>query len=503
MRTLRQYIQRALVLAAAVSVMLASPAFANEWNERTIIKLSDPVMVPGATLQPGSYVFRLLDSDSNRHIVQIFKQGDERNVVTTAQAIPARRQDAKSDTVVKFNPTSGEAPALKAWFYPGSLYGHEFVYSDEEARTIADRTKTLVLSGDVRGDGDMEKGTLYTYDAQGQRRAYTRDATMEKEWAAWHRDQVNRQRQAEQGNERQMEQGDETEAPARAAGTRSAGHGKARVAAPSPASESTAPMMLDETQAARVDLDQIEDNPSQFTGRQVAVDAEVERVFGPRLFTIDEPTWWDLDSEVLVLMRTDLAALVREDDRITVTGTLKPFVAAEFEREWGWLDPDGELVMELSSRPVLVASRIVGGTNDVAMSIRTVPSGAADREDSAVASSGTRAPEGPVGTAGAGTKAPLTNLQTLATADDEVVGRNVRLENVQLTPGKEKGLWASPANGPRVYVLPSASGASAQAGTATSIEGAVLEMPQGMRERLDPGGDWNEEIYIYATKLTR
>jgi hypothetical protein len=28
-------------------------------------------------------------------------------------------------------------------------------------------------------------------------------------------------------------------------------------------------------------------------------------------------------------------------------------------------------------------------------------------------------------------------------------------------------------------------------------------MPQGMRERLDPGGDWNEEIYIYATKLTR
>jgi hypothetical protein len=261
-------------------------------------------------------------------------------------------------------------------------------------------------------------------------------------------------------------------------------------------------MMLDSAPATRVDVDQIEDNPSQFTGRQVAVDAEVERVFGPRLFTIDEPTWWDLDREVLVLMPTDLAALVREDDRITVTGTLKPFVAAEFEREWGWLDPDGELVMELSSRPVLVASRIVGGTSDVAMTIRIVPSGAAGQE--ATASSGNRASsEQPVGTAGAATKAPLTNLQNIATADDELVGRHVRLENVQLTAGKEKGFWASPANGPRIYVLPSSSGASSQAGMAASIEGAVLEMPQGMRERLDPGGDWNKEIYIYATKLSR
>ncbi len=65
---------------AAMSMMmiqilaLAAIAGANQWNDRTILKFDAPMMVPGATLAPGTYVFKLMDSQSNRHMVQIFKQ---------------------------------------------------------------------------------------------------------------------------------------------------------------------------------------------------------------------------------------------------------------------------------------------------------------------------------------------------------------------------------------------------------------------------------------------
>lgn len=90
-------------------------------------------------------------------------------MVALTQAVPMKRLDAKGDVVVKFSPTdAGSPPAMKGWFYPGSLYGHEFIYPDGQAKEIAQRTKTIVLSVDVPGT-DLEKGTLRTYDQSGSR----------------------------------------------------------------------------------------------------------------------------------------------------------------------------------------------------------------------------------------------------------------------------------------------------------------------------------------------
>jgi hypothetical protein len=485
------------VLVAVVGLMAAPAAFANQWNERTIIDISEPVLVPGATLQPGRYVFKLLDSDSNRHVVQIFKNGDERQIITQVQAVPTKRQEAVGDTVLKFNPTATGTPALKAWFYPGSRYGHMFVYSDRQARDIASRTKTIVLSTDVEGS-DMEKGTLHIYDAQGQRKSYTPDAQMEREWTEWNQSQ---QRDHDTANEQKPSSTATTGGQA-ANSPHVSGHpANARVVSPtSGTAESTAPMMVQNTQAMKVRLDQLEDNPKQYTGKTISVDAEVETVHGPRLFTIDEPNWGDLEGETLVYMPSDLAALVREDDRITVTGTVRPFVKADIEREWGWLDADDEVVVELARKPVLVASRIVGGNNNVAMSIRAQARGdRAGEAGTAVGTSGTADTTGPSGsTAGA----TLTDARSIASGDEDLVGRRVRLENVQLSAGKERGLWLT-TNGQRIYVLPSQGSSTASAGGNATVEGVVLQMPRAMRTRLNPGGDWNDDVYIYAFDVDR
>src|SRR6266853_2328306 len=94
-----------MVLATA---MLAPSAKADEWNRKTVITFSAPVEIPGvhlagwAVLPAGTYVFKILDSQSDRHIVQIFSQ-DETTVYATILAIPNYRLQATDKTVITFS----------------------------------------------------------------------------------------------------------------------------------------------------------------------------------------------------------------------------------------------------------------------------------------------------------------------------------------------------------------------------------------------------------------
>jgi len=45
---------------------------ADEYDKRTIIRISQPIDVQGTILPAGKYVLRLQDSSSNRDIVYIF-----------------------------------------------------------------------------------------------------------------------------------------------------------------------------------------------------------------------------------------------------------------------------------------------------------------------------------------------------------------------------------------------------------------------------------------------
>jgi hypothetical protein len=81
-RNLSKRLSRALVCAFSITVlctMFSSTASAQNWNKRTSVTFSAPVEIPGAgaqVLPAGTYVFRLLDSQSDRHIVQIFNEDE-------------------------------------------------------------------------------------------------------------------------------------------------------------------------------------------------------------------------------------------------------------------------------------------------------------------------------------------------------------------------------------------------------------------------------------------
>src|SRR5690242_16502840 len=100
------------------SLMMMPNALADQWNKKTILTVNEPIQVPGKVLQPGKYVMKLLDSPSNRHIVQIFN-ADETKLQTTILAIPNYRLQPTGKTEFQWWETPASQPkAMRAWFYP-------------------------------------------------------------------------------------------------------------------------------------------------------------------------------------------------------------------------------------------------------------------------------------------------------------------------------------------------------------------------------------------------
>jgi len=131
----------ALALLGAVS---APGARADEWNKKTIMTFNQPVEIPGQILPAGTYTFKLLNSPSDRHIVQVFNAGGTQ-LIATILTINDYRLKPTGRTVVKFSEQPGDAPdALKAWFYPGDNFGQEFVYPKQRAIELASALKEPV-----------------------------------------------------------------------------------------------------------------------------------------------------------------------------------------------------------------------------------------------------------------------------------------------------------------------------------------------------------------------
>jgi hypothetical protein len=142
-----------------VALAFLPSAKADEWNRKTVVTFSGPVEVPGVgaqTLPAGTYVFKILDSSSDRHIVQIFNESMD-HVYTTILAIPNYRLKATDKTVMTFaERAEGQPEAIRAWFYPGRQWGEEFVYPKYRAVELAKITGQPVLATPI----ELEKAPI-------------------------------------------------------------------------------------------------------------------------------------------------------------------------------------------------------------------------------------------------------------------------------------------------------------------------------------------------------
>jgi hypothetical protein len=153
-----------------MGAVFSPAAKADDWNRKTKITFSGPVEIPGVHLKgwgvlpAGTYVFKIVDSLTDRHIVQIFN-ADETQVYATILAIPNYRLKATNKTVVTFRERpAGQPEALRAWFYPGRNWGEEFVYPKAKAIELAKGTNTPVLYTVAELPLEVEQPTAAVYE---------------------------------------------------------------------------------------------------------------------------------------------------------------------------------------------------------------------------------------------------------------------------------------------------------------------------------------------------
>lgn len=142
-----------------IGFVSASRARADEWNKKTVLTFSQPFEIPGKVLPAGKYMFKLADSTTDRHIVQVFT-ADGKRLLATVMAIPDVRLESTDKTVIKFSEVPAGSPeAIRAWFYPGNTIGQEFVYSKSRAAQLAKASKTAVpaMAADATTAAQLKK----------------------------------------------------------------------------------------------------------------------------------------------------------------------------------------------------------------------------------------------------------------------------------------------------------------------------------------------------------
>src|SRR5438105_7320819 len=133
MKIHKTYIAVGLIIAFALFVEIA--AHADEADQATKISFSQPIQVPGQVLPAGTYLFKLDTDDLN--IVQIFSW-DRTHLYATLETNPAEYRQVPGDTTVTLvEQGAGKANVLLKWFYPGEETGHEFVYSNQLEKEMA------------------------------------------------------------------------------------------------------------------------------------------------------------------------------------------------------------------------------------------------------------------------------------------------------------------------------------------------------------------------------
>jgi hypothetical protein len=143
-------------MVLAVLAVLAGRVTAQQidTHDKTFMTFTGAVEMPGVTLQPGTYVFRLADSPS-RNVVQVLDQG-EKNILGQWTFVQADRPRVTEETVVMFKETrEGSTPAVQFWYFPGEKIGKEFIYPKDQAARIASRTGVKVRSEDGVIEGSI------------------------------------------------------------------------------------------------------------------------------------------------------------------------------------------------------------------------------------------------------------------------------------------------------------------------------------------------------------
>jgi hypothetical protein len=199
-------------------------------------------------------------------------------------------------------------------------------------------------------------------------------------------------------------------------------------------------------------------------------------VFGPRLFAVAAP---DTGIDMLVFVPDSRVAAVRAGMPVCIDGTIALTRAVHLEQAWGSFERD--LSPALAYPSTLMVEQVTSRGVDVVVS----------------AAAHATWPD-----TGATPVRLLTDVGMLANAaDTKLVGQFVSLLDVRITTVvSPAGFWVA-SDSEELFVLP-ADEIHPQPGQRVNLKGVVLQVPDGMTNRLgDYGAARDEAIYVYASQF--
>ena len=113
------------------------------------------------------------------------------------------------------------------------------------------------------------------------------------------------------------------------------------------------------------EIEDVSESPENYYDMEIALQGEVDDIRNAYAFTLEEDELFEGD-ELLIINATG-EPIPEEDEAVVVTGIVRPFVKAEFDRDYDltWdLDVQEEIEAEYTEKPVLVVDSIYPSAQD-------------------------------------------------------------------------------------------------------------------------------------------
>lgn len=138
-----------LALGTFVALAAASaPAYAQSNLENSTFTVTEPVDVGSFTLQPGTYLIKVVLLESNRNLVQVTNE-DQTKVFASVLATPhaiVPNEAAPTTRFVYYTAAPGQRKALRTWYARETTNGQDIIYPKQRAIEIAAVAKAPVIA---------------------------------------------------------------------------------------------------------------------------------------------------------------------------------------------------------------------------------------------------------------------------------------------------------------------------------------------------------------------
>jgi hypothetical protein len=147
------------------AILCSAPLLAAPQTSPVEFRVSTVSKVPGATLQPGSYLLHIVNRLSDRLILEVDSaEGTQQSIFIGVPSAGVARPVSRG--LVRWSNSVDGSNYLEGYYFPGSSSVVEFVYPKTEAVAIATANPKQVPAVDPASEGKVADNTLSPHDMQ-------------------------------------------------------------------------------------------------------------------------------------------------------------------------------------------------------------------------------------------------------------------------------------------------------------------------------------------------